>query len=125
MNQQQVAIQEILAAEAAWAEAHRKVDVEALEHLMHPDYTIIQPGGKVVGREETLASYRSDTRHWDFAQSDEHQVRIYGKTAIVIGRWKARGTNNGDAFDNAARYTSLWVKREGRWQIWSATNQRQ
>ena len=117
MNQEQVAIQEILQAEQAWTAAFLHLDLATLEQLMADDYTIIQPGGIVLGKAETLASLRSEQRHWDSAESDEHFVRIYGDTAVVLGRWTAKGVNHGQPFDYQARYTSVWVKRAGRWQM--------
>ena len=51
---------------------------------MADDYTIIQPGGRVWDKAETLASLRSEQRHWEAAGSDELSVRIYGDTAVVI-----------------------------------------
>jgi ketosteroid isomerase-like protein len=110
-------IAEVLAAEAAWTEAHRTTDTAAIDGLMHRDYVIVSPSGRAIPRAEALASYVPGERQWDFAESDEHDVRIYGDTAVVIGRWRARGVNNGVAFDYAARYVSVWVKEEGRWQM--------
>lgn len=117
MNSPQSAIQEVLQAEAAWATALRMLDLAALDQLMADDYQIIQPGGLLLGKVETLASLRSEQRHWEVAESDEHQVRVYGDTAVVIGRWRGRGVNHGQRFDYAARYLGVWVKRAGRWQL--------
>jgi hypothetical protein len=87
--------------------------MKALERLMHPDYTIIKPDGSVWNREKALSSYIPGKRVWDAAQSSDHHVRIFDKTAIVIGLWKARGVNNGVPFDYQARYTSIWVEENG------------
>jgi ketosteroid isomerase-like protein len=66
-----------------------------------------------IGKEELLASFRSGERGWEEALSDEHDVRIYGDTAVVTGRWRARGANAGQPFDYAARYVSVWVEQDG------------
>ena len=107
-------VEEVLAAEEEWTQAHLKTDAEALDRLMHPDYTIIKPNGEVWDKKKALASYVPGKRDWTEAGSSGHLVRIYGNTAIVIGVWRARGVNNGEAFDYSARYTSLWVKCGGR-----------
>ncbi len=103
-------VEEVLAAEEAWTQAHLNTDREAIDRLMHPDYTIIKPDGSVWDKKTALASYVLGKRDWNEASSSEHIVRIYGDTAIVIGLWKAKGVNNGEPFDYQARYTSLWVK---------------
>ncbi|HEV8043669.1 MAG TPA: nuclear transport factor 2 family protein [Rubrobacter sp.] len=109
--------EEVLRAEREWLLAHLRLDVPALEALMAPDYVQVDGGGSVVGREQILDSFRAGERGWTGAHSDEHSVRVYGDTAVVVGRWRARGTNAGLAFDYAARYVSVWVRHGGRWRM--------
>jgi ketosteroid isomerase-like protein len=103
-------------AEHQLAQAHLQPDLTTIEHLLHPDYVIIQPGGKVETKAEVLASYHSGTRHWDTAQVDQLDIRLYGDAAIIVGRWRASGRHGTERFDYAARFLSIWVKQEGRWQ---------
>ena len=109
---------EVLDAEREWLRAHRRLDVPALDGLMAPDYVQIDAGGQVLGREEILASFRSGGRNWDEAHSDEHSVRVYGDdVAVVVGRWRAKGTNAGRPFDYAARYVAVWVRQGVGWRM--------
>jgi uncharacterized protein (TIGR02246 family) len=117
MNPTEMTIEAVLAAEREWVRAHQELDLQAIDRLMGDDYHIVQSDGRVAGKAEALASYQSGTRDWETAESDEYHVRVYGDTAIVLGRWRARGSNNGEAFDYAARFTSVYVRRDGRWQI--------
>lgn len=103
-------------AEHQLAAAHLQLDLEIIEHLLHLDYVIIQPGGKVETKAEVIASYNTGTRQWDTAQVDQLNIRLYGDTAIAIGRWRASGQHGAEHFDYAARFLSIWVKQEGRWQ---------
>lgn len=109
--------EEVLKAEEKWAKAHFESDVKTIDELIHPDYSIIKPDGSVWDRETALASYIPGKREWSEAESSQHNVKIYGETAIVIGVWKAKGVNNGTPFDYKARYTSLWVKEDGKLRI--------
>jgi ketosteroid isomerase-like protein len=113
----QTAVTEVLAAEQRWAEAFRTLDFAILDELMADEYTIIQPGGVTAGKAETLDSLRSERRHWQVAKSDQHEIRLYGETAVVIGRWIGKGVNHDIPFDYQARYLCVWVKRSGRWQM--------
>ena len=110
-------VQEVLACERAWVEAHRTLDMAALDRLMGADYAIIRPDGSVDGKAAALASYRDHARAWDEADSDEYDVRVYGDVAVLIGRWQARGVNTGERFDYRARFLAVYVKRDGRWQL--------
>ena len=86
------AVEQVLLAEREWLLAHLQLDVLALDRLMDSDYLQIDARGDAVGKEQVLASFRSGERHWTEAHSDEHDVRVYGNTAVVVGRWQARGT---------------------------------
>jgi ketosteroid isomerase-like protein len=121
---------EVLAVEGRWTAAHLAGDFATLAELMAPDYVRIEPGGSVAGRAAVLAAYRPEHRHWDYAAGDEYDVHIYGDltddpsndpravlTALVTGRWTARGTNHGAPFDYAACFLSVYVRRGGRWQM--------
>lgn len=110
-------IDTVLAAERAWTEAHRRGDVETIARLMAEDYCKIESDGSVRDRRQALASYTPETRYWEKAQGDEYVVRVYGDTALVIGRWTARGMRDGVPFDYAARFLSVYVKREGEWKM--------
>jgi len=112
-----LAVEQVLRAEREWLLAHIRLDFQALDHLMAPEYIQIDARGRVVGKEQVLEPFRSGGRGWDEAHSDDHDVRIYGNTAVVIGRWRARGINTGQPFDYAARYVSVWVKSDGEWRM--------
>lgn len=111
------AVTEVMAVEHEWTQAHLRGDVATIARLMAEDYLKIESDGSVSDRAVTLAKYTPETRYWDKAEGDEYNVRIYGDTALVIGRWTARGMNNGARFDYAARFMSVYVKRDGRWQM--------
>ena len=111
------AFEQVLRAGREWLLAHLNCDVAALGLLMADEYAQVTDEGKVVRKTEVIASFESSARHWDEAQSDELQVRVYGEAAVVVGRWQARGVNARQVFDYAARYVSVWVWRDDRWQM--------
>ena len=111
------AVEQVLRAEREWVLAHLRLDARALGRLMAPEYAQIDDRGRIVSRVQVLASFESGERGWEEAHSDEHDVRIYGNTAVVVGRWQARGANAGQPFDYAARYVAVWVQHGGEWRM--------
>jgi len=103
-------------AEMLLAEAHLTLDLERIDSLLHRDYLIVQPGGRIETKAEVLASYQTDTRRWERAESDQLEIRLYENTAVVVGRWRGAGWHGVDRFDYTARFLSIWVKQDGRWQ---------
>jgi len=108
-------IEQVRSAEEQLAVAHLRIDIDLKDELLHPDYVIIHPGGIVESKGQVLDSYRSGNRHWEFAQSDQMDIRVYGDMAIVVGRWQAKGHNGDIEFDYSARFLSVWVRQAGRW----------
>ena len=106
----------VIEAEQRLAAAHVALDLAQLEELLHPDYAIIQPNGKIETKQEVLASYASGTRRWDEARSDQLEVRLFGETAVVTGRWTASGQNGAERFDYTAHFLAVWVYADNRWQ---------
>lgn len=116
VKNEMMAIDAVIAAEQELAAAHVTLDLDQIERLLHPDYVIIQPGGRIESKEEVLTSYRSGTRRWVSARSDQLKVRLYGNTAVVVGRWTAAGQHGAEHFDYDARFLAVWVYADGRWQ---------
>ncbi len=108
-------VEDVLAVERQWTEAHLYGDVRTIKRLMAEEYIRIQPDGSLANKSEIVASLQPGRRSWDAAQGDEYDIRVYGDAAVVVGRWTARGVNNGQPFDYAARFLSVYVKHEGQW----------
>jgi len=110
-------IQQVIQAEQDWLKAFLQLDLAVIEHMMADEYMQVNNRGELVSKAEVLASFEGEKRHWDYANSSEYRIHIYGETAVVYGLWEARGVNSGQSFDYSARYISVWVYRDGRWQI--------
>ena len=83
---------------------------------MASDYVQVDDPGRLVDREEVLASFRSGERNWDEAHSDDHRVRVYGDVAVVVGRWRARGTPvRPSTTRHATSPSGLVTKGNGEW----------
>jgi ketosteroid isomerase-like protein len=109
-------IQAVLQAERDLAKAHMTLDIARFDQLLHFNYVIIQPGGRVEGKAETVASLQTGDRFWEIAHSDEMEVQVYGETAVVVGRWRGKGQNGATLFDYSARFLSVWVLEDGLWR---------
>ena len=108
---------EVIAVEQAWVEAHRNLDLETLEHILSDQYRQVQADGKVIGKQDLLASYRSGLRNWEIAESDQYEIRMLGETALLIGRWRGKGVNQGDKFDYSARFLTVYQREAGEWKL--------
>ena len=117
MGDESKLISDLLETERKWAAAHLNMDLEMLEAILGDQYRQIQSDGTVIGKEELLASYRSGNRRWETAKSDQYEIRLIGDNALVIGRWRGAGENNGKRFDYTARFLAVYLFENGKWKI--------
>ncbi|MDA0638280.1 nuclear transport factor 2 family protein [Nonomuraea sp. MCN248] len=106
-------------AVAAWWQAMRDRDPEALARLAVPEFLSSGgPSGRTVGLAGLLAEAaaffaqaRIDT--WSV---DDLVVRPYGPTAVCSYRWSESGSHLGVPFAMRGLATDVLVHRDGRWR---------
>jgi ketosteroid isomerase-like protein len=109
--------QELLKVNKEYDEALVRGDTSALGSIFGEEFIYTSTSGEVVNKAQQLELIRSGGLKIESGASEHVQVRLYGDMAIVIGSFKAKGNFKGQAFDSTERYTSVWVKRGGRWQL--------
>lgn len=109
---------EVLAAEKARFAAQVRKDYAALERLIGDDLYYQHSNGEVDTKASFIQGIKDGKRSYDDIRLEESKVRVYGKTAIINAvcmyyRKDAAGNSN----DLHLRYTDVWVKRRGGWQL--------
>ena len=111
--------QELLKLQREWLDAYQKHDAAALERIEADDFTLTEGDGKVTTKVEDVASLRNAKAPQpdDAFDVEDVQVRLYGDTAVLIGRVIIRYRNKGQMVAEQYRYTDTYLKRRGRWQV--------
>jgi ketosteroid isomerase-like protein len=115
---------EVRQIEQAWDCAVRSCDLDSLIEMMADDYVITNTRGNTADKPKILKSLKlsafsnSATTSMD---RDIAEVRVYGDTAIVLGRitWKAgAGEPSAERHSTGrqARYIKVYVKGPKGWQ---------
>ena len=118
MSQQTDLIAEVMETEQRWVQAHRDLNVAAIEDILDEEYKRIQADNTVIGKTGVVASYRSGKRHWDVAEGSDYAVRVINDIALVTGTWRGAGINHGEVFDYRARFLALYIRREESWKLY-------
>jgi ketosteroid isomerase-like protein len=107
--------QELLKLERAWLDAYLKRDAAAMEQIESDDFTITHANGQVITKAQEVANLkRSGATDSSLAFSTEDtKVRLYGDTAILTGIFVSKSKDSTER----SRYTDVYVKRNGRWQV--------
>ncbi|HKP85347.1 MAG TPA: DUF4440 domain-containing protein [Blastocatellia bacterium] len=116
--------QELLKLEREWLDAYVKRDAAAMDRIEADDFMITYPDGKVVTKSEEIANIKRPAPDGPAPTftTEETKVRVYGDTAILTGKVIQKGTyaggpNKGQEYNIQSRYTDVYVKRNGRWQV--------
>ncbi|MCM3872385.1 MAG: nuclear transport factor 2 family protein [Pyrinomonadaceae bacterium] len=109
--------QELLRANQEYDDALVRGDAAALDLIYSDDFIYTTPDGDVRDKAQQLAFTRSGDLKLEVGRSDDVRVRLYGNTAVMTGRFRARGKFRDRNIDIRERYTALWVKSRGRWSL--------
>ena len=114
---------EVRALNEASGQAQVQRDIATLDRLLADDFVLTRANGLVSDKAQNLSEIQSGGISFSSYENDDVRVRFYGDAAVVTGQVTASGTNKGQDFSGRFRYTKVFVKRDGRWQIvaWHAT----
>lgn len=110
-------VAEIKSLENARLAAGLRKDVQAVSARTAEDYLQIDSDGRVLNKAATLERIKSSFARLTANPIDDVEVRVYGDTAVLTARARPQGVLDGKEFRDALRYTRIYVKRDGQWQV--------
>jgi len=109
---------QLLTAQAdAWDQAIVAKNAAAVAANVASDFTQIESGGAVVGRDEFVKDLLDPSLRIDPYKVEDFGVRVYGDTALLTGRIRMTGSAEGKPFSSHFRYIDVYVKRDGVWKV--------
>ena len=123
------ALNEVVAAEHAWAKAAADGDAKAMASFMLDDYIeiMLNPPTATNKAEWTSRSkaawvdmVRSGRAKYDSVELNNLKVYFHRDVATVTGEYSQKGTTDGKDNSGTGAYVDTWVRRNGHWQILSS-----
>ena len=108
---------ELLKANEQYDEAIMRGDVAALDRIFADEFIYTNPKAEVLDKKQQIAVLSSGGFKLTGATSDDVRIRVYGETAVMTGRFTAKTESAGKTEMIDERYTAVWVRRDGRWQL--------
>lgn len=108
---------ELLALQNEWAKARIEGNVRFLERFYAKEFWITSMNGSVVTRAQDIGVFASREMKPEIISDEDMKVTVYENFAIVTGREKLKGSYKGVAGDFVQRFTNVYVRRDGRWQM--------
>jgi uncharacterized RmlC-like cupin family protein/ketosteroid isomerase-like protein len=109
--------QEVRRLEGERSQALLQRDVARLDRTMAEEYVFTTPDGQVVTKSQEMAGFRSGETRFAAFKTEDLRVRVYGNSAVVTARARIRGQSHGRDIGGDYRYTRVYAKPSGRWQI--------
>jgi hypothetical protein len=110
-------LQDLAELDQAIARAEVDADVTTLDALATEDFTLVGPVGFVLDKPQWLDRYRGGglrTRQLSF---EDAVTRVYGNTAIRIGRHVQQAEFQGRPVNGEFRATHVAVRDGDRWRL--------
>ena len=98
-------------------QAQIHADRVALNRIYADDFIGIGPSGTVRTKPQVLADFTSHDLKFQSITTDDVRIRVYGNTVVETGRSTMVGQDKGRVVPRDNRFTRVWVRRQGRWQI--------
>jgi ketosteroid isomerase-like protein len=109
------AVSEVLEMKRQYDVALMRAESGWFERAFVDDYLLILGDATTYTKSEYIRQLTSRELIWETASGQDQRVRMYGDTAVVTGRFSGKGRLNGKPFTTDERFTSVWIKRNGRW----------
>ena len=102
-----------------WGKASLTKDTDHLKRIWADDFSYIIADGTVYDKKANLAVYKDDPDTYTSAGNTAFNVRVYSKNfAVTDGDNRVAGKDkDGKPFSRKWRFTNVWVRQNGTWQV--------
>lgn len=107
--------QALVQIEHEFGEAYKQHDTATLGRLLADDFFFTDEDGQILNKAQYLE--RAAHTRLDSYSFDDMRARVYGDTGVVTSRMTGNGTYGGKGAKFDVRYTDVFVKQDGHWQI--------
>ena len=116
----------LLQMEQDWNKALQVRDVKWFEQNLAGDMTdIVSSNGALYTKEQNIEALKNDKTTYVSLELSGLNVRVEGNAGVVTGVnvIKARDAD-GKPAEMRFAFTDVYIKREGRWQVWASQHTR-
>lgn len=93
-------------------------DRATIDAILAPEWSVTDAAGRVLTKQQVMQeSFDSPDRRIETMAIDDVQVRTFGDMAVATGRTRATGSYRGTSSSMVLRFTDVFVRRGGRWQV--------
>jgi ketosteroid isomerase-like protein len=106
----------IIALEHGWNRAIEAKDSKALDQLLAPTFVAVDIDGSLTRKGEFLASIKDPSYQPAEACYEDIRAEVYGDTAVTVGIFRVKETQNGKRITQRQRFADTWIRNGQAWQ---------
>ncbi len=103
--------------EGMWQQAELTGNTATMATMLSEDYLGIYGDGTLATKAETISSFKDGTTKFSRIHTWDRKIRVFGSTAVVVSKAQVVGTHDGDSLTGLYRYTRVYHRHNGAWQI--------
>jgi ketosteroid isomerase-like protein len=103
--------------EEKWADSYKHRQIDILSSLLSEDFIITVEDGNTYSKAGYISHSADNSTRVQVSEFTDMKVHMHGNTAIVIGAYHERGESGGKLYDYRDRFTDVWMKVAGKWQV--------
>ncbi len=88
-----------------------------LQRLLADDYTLLNSGGHIEDKAKLIADYTAPGFKLEPYVVREPIEKVWANGAVMGGIATLRGVDSGQKFEVTLRFSDIWAKRNGVWQV--------
>jgi len=108
---------EVRALMGAISRAFVERDVDTLSSIFADDFTVSDPSGAVIGKEEWLADVASGDLTVESVQSDAFDIRKVGDSYRVKGQLQLRARYSRSSYNGTFTYMGVYSRHGDGWKL--------
>lgn len=105
----------IAALDTEYQAAVEKNDAATMDRILADDFVLVTGMGKTFTKSDLLEEARSGRVDYEFQRDEEQIVRVWGDTAVITALLRAKGTEDGKAFDYKLWFSDTYVRTPAGW----------
>jgi len=110
----------VLELEKKWTDAYKERNIKIMTSMLAEDFVITVEDGRSFGRIGYMSHTTDSSVQVEVAEESDVKVRLHGNVAVVTGAYYEAGTSKGRKYEYRDRFTDVWMKSNGQWQLIAA-----
>jgi ketosteroid isomerase-like protein len=103
--------------ERMWQQAELTANTATMTTMLSDDYLGIYGDGTLATKAETIDSFKQGTTKFSHIHTWDRKIRVFGSTAVVVSKAQVTGEHDGESLNGYYRYTRVYHRKNGVWQI--------